>query len=578
MDNREVALLLQRVAELLILKGDNDYKARAYQQASRVIYRLNERAEDLANEKRLKELKGIGKALAATIEEITMTGKSRLLTELEAEVPVELLALFSLPGVGAKNASVLVKNLAIDNLDDLEKAAREGRVQKLPGMGPALENNILSFLESKRIIVKRSLLSDALSMVSRINEALDEIEGITCYSCAGELRRRVETVGEIKIIVGTNSSFNAINLKGSLEKINFVTDTDLTQSVFTGITFYGIPLIIQSVEENNFAVKLFFNTGSAGHLKDMVQRAADLGFNLSEDGLLKDDKYICVEEENDIYHLLELPFIPPEIREGDGEVNRAVKGEKIELIEKGDIKGDLHLHSDWSDGYSSITELTDYARKKGYRYIAVTDHSQSLKIARGLTVEKLRKQIAYIKDLRRKSRDVFIFTGIEVDILNDGSLDYDDDLLAELDLVIASVHSGFRQSKEQLTQRIVTAMQNPHVNIIGHLSGRLIGKREPYEIDTDQIFALAAKTGTIIEINSSPDRLDAGDNLIKQARRHGVSFAINTDSHGISNMEDILYGVYTARRGALTGKDVINTYELESLIKLLNQKPGYVKQ
>ncbi|MFY9115443.1 MAG: DNA polymerase/3'-5' exonuclease PolX [Dethiobacteria bacterium] len=568
MENREVAAYLQHIAELLILKGENKYKIQAYLQAARTISRLGERVEDLVADHRIQEIKGIGKTLSGIIEEIVVDGYSGYISELEAEAPVELLALFSMPGLGAKNILLLMQNLDIKNLDDLEASAERGDIRRIPRVGASLERSILKHIKDKKTVGSRILLSVAMSLTQELQERIMGVEGVNLFSGTGKMRRGYETVNDINILLGTNGVFNPEKLEDVLKSYPLIKGMESEGEMIKINSIYNVPVIIKHVPEEHYFARLIYETGSEAHLKYLQKRASNLGLLWDKNGLSKGGRYLVGKSEEDIYSTLNLPFVPPELRE-DNALFRADVLEVPALVEIKDIKGDLHLHSNWSDGYNTIPELVEKAIRKGYSYIAITDHSQSLKIAGGLTVERLREQVAYIQELRKKIKGFHIFTGIEVDILRDGSLDFPDQVLEELDIVIASIHSGFKQSKEELTGRILAAMENPHVHIIGHPTGRLINKRDPYEIDIERILDRAVETETALEINSSPDRLDLKDEHVRQALSRGARLAIDTDSHGANNMDDMVYGVITARRG-MAGKDnILNTYDAESLGKIL---------
>lgn len=565
MENWEIVAFLQRLAGFLTLKGENEHKIRAYHQAARSISRLDQQIEGLAGEKRLGEVPGIGTALASKIEEYIYTGKSRLLEKLEAEVPSDLLSVFSIPGVGTRTAMLLMKHLELKSMEELESAARAGRVRSIPGLGLSLERKILGHLENRKFFGRRVHLGLAVSTAVTFQESL-ESNGLVRLSWGGDLRRGVESVDVVDLVVSIEPSLNRD------EYIEYLRGLPRVVKVYAGEnssitldTVYGIPVRLHLVDEEMFPLGLLYATGSPAHLKQLEERAAGLGYIITEGFLGRNGKPVHVYGEEDIYRILELDFIPPEVREGKKEMGAFLPGQSPSLIWHRDIKGDLHVHTDWTDGRSSLEQMVEAARLKGYSYIAITDHSPSLQIAGGLSVEKLFQQGDLIRDLRQKYRDIYIFTGVEVDILRDGSLDLPDEILSQVEVVVASIHSGFAGSREELTSRLEAAALNPLVDIIAHPTGRLIGRREPYQVNLVSLFATAARAGTALEINAAPDRLDLNDINIGRGREKGAVFAVNTDAHSTHNLDDMLFGVTTARRGWLGKDEVLNTYPLKYL-------------
>ncbi|NLZ28561.1 MAG: DNA polymerase/3'-5' exonuclease PolX [Firmicutes bacterium] len=558
MKNREVAAYLQHIAEFLILRGENRYKIRAYLQAARTIAHLEERVEDLVAEHRIQEVKGIGKTLSGIIEEIIVDGGSEYLAELEAEAPVELLPLFSMPGLGPRNISLLMQSLDVNNLDDLVAAAERGDIRRIPRVGASLERSILNHLEKKGKYGSRILLNMATNLVLELEARIKRVEGVMFFSAMGGTRRGHESVREVGILLGTDRIFTPERLEEVLRPYPLLKEMERAEGKIKINSIYNVPVTIKYVPAEGYFARLVLETGSKAHIRYLQKRARDLGFDWDENGLSAGSRHPAINSEEEIYRTLDMPFIPPELRE-DNSLFEADVLELPSLVEVEDIKGDLHLHSDWSDGRNTIPELVERAIRKGYEYVAITDHSQSLKIAGGLTAERLREQVSYIQEFRGKIKDLHIFTGIEVDILGDGSLDFPDQVLEGLDIVIASIHSGFKQSREELTGRIMSAMENPHVDIIGHPTGRLINRRDPYRIDIESILDHAVRTNTALEINSSPDRLDLKGEHVRQAVSRGVRLVINTDAHGTSAMDDMVYGVITARRGMAGKDDILNT-------------------
>ncbi len=570
-----MAAALERIATLLSLKGENEFKTRAYTRAARQIIRLNRPVKELVDRGELQELPGIGKALAQKIEELVTTGESRLLARLEAEVPAGLLALFSIPGVGHKTAAKMVRELNLRSLEDLEEAAREGRVRSLHGLGPVVEQNILRYFQESRsgeILYHRGV---ALPVAEQLEDYLRR-EGLEAVSMAGEVRRGTEGVHHFLLVVGGSEEREALarKLEQLLKRAPGVSavepgapDELLLQTV------YGLPgrVLLTGLEE--FPLVLLRESCSPAHWEQLQKLAREQGFQLRGNALRRDGKAVPVKSEGELYRLLGLDPVPVELREGRGEIQAAREGRLPALVELRHIRGDLHLHTDWSDGTDSIQELAREADARGYEYIAITDHSPSLQIAGGLSMERLRQQMEAIRRLNEEGGyRCRILAGAEVDILSDGTLDLPDEILFQLDLVIASVHSHFRQEREQITERICRAMEHPAVHILAHPTGRLIGSRGGYRVDVEALIRQAARTGTILEINASPQRLDLSEAYHRQARRSGVLLAVNTDAHSVATMADMGYGITAARRGGLEPGDLLNTLSWEELEKCLKRR------
>lgn len=572
MENWEVAATLERMAGLLAIKGENQYKVRAYLMASRQINRLDQPLERLSAEGRLQEIPGVGEALEKKIRELINTGGCRFLSELESEVPPELLALYEIPGVGLKTAHKLYAGLELRSLRELEQAARDGRVQANLG------DSILNYFEQRPRYAETFHRGIALPLARQWIRRLQELPGVVSCRASGDLRRGTETVTEVSLVVGLEKNGSGAFREALVEIIPGELPEEITgrngHFPFTALSLCtpsGLPVHLLPVPAERLAAALLWSTGSPAHREQLLALARRKGLTLAAGGLQGGGKELPVNREEEIYRKLGLPFIPPELREGGDEIELARRGELPDLLELKQIKGDLHLHSNWSDGLHSIPELAKRAAAMGYRYLAITDHSPSLQIAGGLSISRLRDQIAQIKQINQSSAGpCYLFAGMEVDIHSDGSLDLPDELLYQLELVVASVHSNFRQGRQELTERICRAMAHPAVHIIGHPTGRLLGSRGGYQVDLEQIIAQAAATGTALEINSSPQRLDLADIYLPQARKEGVLLAVNTDAHSLVTMDDMEYGVTAARRGGLEARDVINTRPLEEVKALLD--------
>lgn len=569
MKNFEVAFIFYDIADILEIKGENFFKIRAYRKAAHTIENLPMDVEDLAGESRLQEIEGIGKALEEKIREIINTGTCRYYEELKKDFPRGLVEMLKIPGLGAKKIKVIYDNLGISSIEELEKAARAHKIRELPGMGVKTEQSILKGIQTLKGQGDRVQLAIALPVANRIMEILSGMKEVSKVAIAGSLRRRKEMVKDIDIVVATEAAETLVENFLKLPIISRVLAEGLSK--VSVVLNAGIQVDLRLVKPQEFYSALQHFTGSKEHNTKLRSLALKMGYKLNEYGIFEKegDGVFCPKSETELYSKLDMPYIIPELREDRGEIEAALQDGLPDLVKLEDIRGDLHLHSDFSDGVSSIEEMVKKAKELGYEYIAITDHSKSLKVARGLDESRLRQQLELIKGINERVKGIRILTGIEVDILPDGSLDFDDDILKELDVVIASIHSGFKQDKTTITSRIVNACHNRYVNIIAHPTGRLLGRREPYDVDMDEVFEAAAKTGTVLEINSSPDRLDLNDVNVKRAAEMGIKIAINTDAHGTEALSDMMYGVWVARCGWLAAENIINTYSLEQLLEFL---------
>ncbi|AFV11554.1 DNA polymerase/3'-5' exonuclease PolX [Thermacetogenium phaeum DSM 12270] len=569
MNKWEIAQIFYEIADLLDILGENPFKARAYRKAAHILESTLLDIAELSTEGRLQEVPGIGDALAKKIKELVETGRLNYYEELKERIPPSTRQLLMIPGVGVKTARLLFRELNITSLEELEEAAREQRLQGLPGIGEKTKEAILQGL--KELVGERPkwLLNFAFAAAGEVASFLNGIPGVVEVSAAGSLRRGREMVEALDFVAsGTDPEDVAL----AFIRAPFVQEVVAGKAPTAVTTKWGIQANLLAVRPEQFASALQYLTGSRAHNKCLQGIARKRGWKLDKYGVDLGKRIVTPKSEEDLYQLLEMPYIPPELREGQGEIEAALAGNLPVLVDIGDIKGDLHVHSNWSDGANSIEEIALAARERGYSYLAITDHSRSLRVARGLDEEKLRQQRLEIESVNRMFDDFQLLAGIEVDILPDGSLDFDDDILEEMDVVIASIHSGFKQDRDTLTSRIITAIRNEHVDIIGHPSGRLLGRRGPYQIDMERVLDAAAETGTALEINASPDRLDLNDRYIRLGKERGVRFSINTDAHGRHCLADMRYGVLTARRGWAEKEDIINTMPLSELRKWLQNK------
>ncbi len=565
----EVARILNAMADMLEIKGDNPFRIRAYRRAGQNIEGLAEDVATLTVRQTLEEIPGIGKDLASKIHEIITTGTFQEYEKLKAQVPSGLVELLKIPGVGPKTARLLYETEGIDSIARLEASARAGKLRGLPGIKAKTEANILRGIELLKRASGRMPLGLALPIAQEIIARLRQIKGVTRIEYAGSVRRMKETVGDIDILAVAAAPGKVMDAFVALPLVREVLAHGETKS--SVVTRQGIQVDVLVVDPKAFGAAWVYFTGSKTHnihLRDMAKKK---GLKISEYGVFAErtGKRIAGREEDEIYEALGLPYIAPELREDAGEIEAALKGQLPDLIRVEDIRGDLHVHSTWSDGAHSITEVVDAARRRGYRYIAVTDHSKGLGIARGLTAEDLAKQSEEIDRLNQHLRDFRILSGIEADIRADGTLDLPTGVLAKLDFVIASIHSAFRQDQQTMTERIVRAVSNPYVRVLGHPTGRLLGEREPYDLDFDRLLDAARQHQLAMEINASPRRLDLNDAHARRAKEAGIPLVINTDTHTLAEFDHIHLGVAIARRAWIEKKDVLNALPLKQLLKRL---------
>jgi DNA polymerase (family 10) len=520
----------------------------------------------------LMEIPGIGKDLAGKIEEYVKTGKIQSFEDLKKEMPETLSLLLSVPSLGPKTAKLLFDELNVADIDTLEKLAREHRLSGLPGIKEKTEENILKGIEMLKRGMERRPLGKVLPIAHDIYEYLKRNSPVKRLNIAGSIRRYKDTIKDIDILGTSKDPKSVMNVFVHMPQVKDVIMQGPTKSsVFIK---EGIQVDLRVVEEESFGAALAYFTGSKAHNVRLLEIAVKKGLKINEYGVFRerDDKKVGGEREEDIYDILGLPFIPPELREDSGEIEAAFEGKLPRLVEVGDIKGDLHVHSAWSDGSHDFEELAEAARKRGYEYIAITDHSKGLGIARGLTAERLVEQKKEIEKINKRLKGFKLIAGIEVDIKSNGKMDFPDDVLKNMDIVVASIHSGFRQNRAKITERLISAMRNPYVSIIAHPTGRLIGERDPYDVDMKEVLKVARETGTALEINAYPLRLDINDTYAKMAKEMNVSIVINTDTHVTDQFDYMSYGVSIARRGWLEKKDILNTQRYASLMKLLKKK------
>ncbi len=568
MKNKELADIFDKWADILEFLGDNPYHVRAYRNAARLIRDLSEDIELLAREGKLSQLPGIGQRLQAKILEFLRTGKIEEFEKLKQQVPDTIFTLLDIPGVGPKTVKLLYDELGIRSIEDLKRAIERGELLKLPGFGPKKVEKIKKGIELYEKSGGRILLGVAVFIADRIVNQLKEHSAVERISVCGSTRRMKETVGDIDILATGKNNLEIIEAFVNLPNVKEVLWKGTKKA--TVIVEEGEQVDLRVTEPDSYGAALQYFTGSKAHNIHLRTICLKLGYKLNEYGLFKGNEKIAGRTEEEIYSALGMDTPPPEIREDTGEIEAALEHRLPKLVGYDEIKGDLHIHSNWSDGASTIEEIAKKAVEMGYRYVAITDHSKSLKVANGLSEEELERRNYEIDRLNEKFKGkIKILKGAEVDILPDGSLDYPDEILKGLDFVVAAVHSRFTQDN---TERILKAINNPYVNVIAHPTGRVIGQREGYPLDLEKVMKAAAETGTALEVNAYYNRLDLRDAHCRMAVKFGVKLVISTDSHHVDHMWMMKLGVGTARRGWVESKDVVNTGGLRELRRFVKEK------
>jgi DNA polymerase (family 10) len=568
MSNQEIAKIFYNLASYLEMEGVA-FKPQAYEKAAITLETLEEDVGDIYKKgglKAIEEIPGVGKSIAGKIEEYIKTGKIKYYEEFKKKIPVNLDEIIPVEGMGPKRAKILYEKLGIKNLKELEKAARTHKIAKLFGFGKKSEKNILEAIEFLKREKGRFLLGEILPKVREVSKKLEKIKGVERVDAVGSIRRMKETIGDVDFLVISKNPKVVMDFFVSLPGVVKIWGKGKTKSSVR--LREGFDMDIRVLPKKVYGAGLQYFTGSKEHNIVLRKLAIDKGLKLSEYGLFKGSKIIASENEEEIYKALGLQWIPPEIRENQGETEAARKGKLPKLIDYNDINGDLHCHTNWSrKEYPSIIELVKNSQKMGYQYVGIADHTKFLRIENGLDEKKLILRNKEIDKINKRLKGFRILKGCEANIMNDGSIDIRDDVLAQLDYVIAGVHSTFKMPKEKMTERIIKAMENPNVDIISHPTGRLIQRRDEYLIDFDKILKVAKETGTILEINSYPERLDLKDTNIRKAKEAGVKMVINTDSHHIDQMRFIEYGIAQARRGWAEKGDIVNCWSVEKLAK-----------
>ncbi|KPJ60696.1 MAG: DNA polymerase III [Latescibacteria bacterium DG_63] len=569
MKNRAIADMFDRIADALDLKGELPFRVNAYRRASRVIQDLRDDIETVRKEGRLKDIPGIGEGMAQKIEQFLSTGTMDKYEEVTRDVSPDLIELLGIQGLGPRTLFLAQEKLNVRNLDDLRRVIEDGSLEGLPGMGSKKVDNIKKGIQLFLASRERISLGVALPTAETIIEHLSKIAGVKRISMAGSLRRFKETIGDIDILCEGKGGEAIIQEFTRLPGVVRILASGETKG---SILVEGDTQVdLRVVEPDSYGSALQYFTGSKAHNVRLREIAKKKGLKISEYGVFRGQKKIGGRNEEDIYRAVGLPLIAPELREDRGEVEAALKGELPDLVSSSDIRGDFHVHSAYSDGSDSIMAIAKKAVSMGYSFVAICDHSKSARYAGGIDEENLLRQIEEIKSVNASLKNFRVLAGTEVDIKADGSLDFSDEILAKLDVVVASVHSGFKQ---RVTERIVSAINNPYVHIIGHPTGRLISRREGYEVDLESVMRAAAETRTALEINAYPDRMDLSDINCRKAKELGITLSVGTDAHYLEQLEFIKFGVGVARRGWLEKNDVLNVLSPAGLLARLSHKNG----
>ncbi len=576
MTKDEIAAILENIARLLELKGENPFKIRAYANAARALETLGDDLPKMIAEDRLRAVEGIGKAIAEKITTLVHTGRLEYYEKLREGFPPEISVLFELQGLGAKKIKALYETLGISSITKLERACKEGRIALLPGFGPKSAENILRAIEQHKRSVGQFRLGDVMALAEELLEDLRSHPSVILAQIAGSYRRKKEIVRDLDFIISTRTPGEVFEDFVNLPQIESVVARGDTKTSVRLVS--GIQCDLRAVTSAEYPFALNYFTGSKEHNVRMRTRALDRGWSLNEYRFSKaedrDFKQALpqIHSESDIYRALDLGYIEPELREDRGEFEAAETGRLPELIEWPNLRGTFHCHTTDSDGRASLEEMAEAARELGMQYLGIADHSKSSIQANGLDEKRLAAQVARIRKFNEAHSDIHLFAGTECDIRRDGSLDFPDEILLQLDYVIASVHASLMLSEAAMTDRIITAMANPHVTMLGHLTGRMLLTREPYAVNAPAVIEAAAETGTIIELNANPRRLDMDWRWWPLAKEKGVKCAINPDAHSVSGLQDLIFGIGAARKGWLSRQDVINTFPLGKIEDVLTAK------
>jgi DNA polymerase (family 10) len=572
MENPEIAAAFDEVADLLELQEANPFRVRAYRNAARTVRDLSEPLAAIAadDSRRLDDLPGIGADLAGKIRELLQSGEFVVLREVRAKVPSGLRELLGVPGLGAKRARLLHDRLGVVSVEKLREAANAHRIRGLKGFGEKTEENILRGLENLTHVSRRIYLAEAKVYADALMSYLRAIPGVKEAETAGSFRRRNETIGDLDVLAASTKADGVMDKFAAYEGVADVLARGPTK--MTVRLKSGMQSDLRVVPPASYGAALQYFTGSKAHNIELRRIAQERGMKVNEYGVFRGAKRIAGRTEEEVYAAFGLPWIPPELREARGEIELAAAGHLPHIVELDDMRGDLHMHTTVTDGRASLDEMVQGAKAKGYAYIAITDHSKRVTMARGLDSTRLRHHWRTIDKLAAKVKGITILKGVEMDILEDGSLDLPNDVLAEADWVVASIHYGQNQPREKLTRRILNAIRNPYVHVIGHPTGRLIGRRKGYELDMETVLKAAADHGCMMELNSQPARLDLDDVTLMAAKARGVTVVVDTDAHAVEELSFMEFGLYQARRAGLQAKDVANTRSLAAFKKLIKQR------
>ncbi len=574
--NERAAGVLDEIGDMLDILGESTFRVRAYHKAAASVRGLTRPIADIYREggvKALGEIPGVGSHTALRLEELIATGRLPYYDELREKIPESLTELMVIPGIGPKKAKKIYDTLGVSNLDELTNAIAEHKIEHIPGFGRKTEENILRGIHQYDKMHERILLSQAYPIAHKVVGLLAQQPFVDRASTAGSLRRMKETIGDIDLLASSDRPLKVMEYFTTLPQVAYILATGETKSSI--IVKNGLQIDLRVVAPDQYGAALQYFTGSKPHNIHLRDIAKKRGLKINEYGVFESgtDRRLGGRTEEEVYAIMDMETPPPTIREDKGEIEAAMRRSLPRLIRQEDIRGDFHVHTKWSDGVNDIEEMVEMARSLGYRFVTISDHAEKLRIAGGLTKEELQEQLEAIGELKEKYDDIEIFTGMETNIDNDGEVDFGPEVLRKLDVVIGSIHGGFQQSKEQLTRRMVRAIENPYVGIIAHPTGRILGQRPPYDIDLHEVFKAAAATGTFLELNAYPNRLDLKDDHLREARDvYGCKFAINTDAHVAGNMLYMEYGVATAQRGWLTKEDFLNTYEVDEIRRMLREK------
>jgi len=575
MKNASLSKLFEQMADIMEIRGEDRFRINTYRKVGRIINDLPTDVETLFKNGQLHKIPGIGKSSLTKIKEFIETGRITAHQQLLSGIPRELLELLQIPSMGPKGVKAVYEKLKVTSIAELKKAIESGKVAELPGFGKKKAEVIAKGIEFLKSSTGRIRLDQALEAAQVVGNFLEGLAGVEKIQPAGSLRRRAETIGDVDILVTADKGRQIIKSFTQADFVQHVIGAGSTKGSAIVLTeTAGVHVDVRVVPKKSFGAASQYFTGSKQHNVRLREIAVKKKLKLNEYGLFKGKKMVAGRNEKEIYSKLGLDYIEPLLREDRGEVEAAQKHSLAVLIKPPDIKGDLHMHTDASDGNSSIEEMAEGAKDLGYKYICITDHSKSSAIANGLSAKRLSEQIKQIRKLNEKIKGITVLSGTEVDILADGSLDFDDKLLGELDFVVASIHSGLGSSREKVTSRTLKAMDNPFVHCIGHPTGRLIGQREPMDIDIDKVIKHTVKTNTALEVNAQPQRLDLKDVHCRMAIESGIKLVIGTDAHSVAGLGLMGFGVATAGRGWATKSNVVNTYSLKKLMGWLKKKRG----